>query len=756
MIIYGKTLAVLYVDVTLATGANTGNTPTDALKLLPAITALAANTVYLCRRTILNQPVNGLTTPTSGNSLTLSSGTCATDFTYIIGMPKSTDPLYKVVPAAAISAWAADAADYAGLQVPDGSGATGVNNAHFTGIHIGFSRLALFSPNTNGGNVGSNQACISFNQASGLTQFFLTYSQWTLSGVNLKTTNTTINRVYQPLYLCFVSASQKIEIDNCYIQQQRGVVSTTQRQSSFLYAAAANNYLSVSNINYVFSAGPGFNGATFNNGTSFIYTQAATFTVNLTNINLVMQIQDTTLGAAGQGPGASGIGIQVSNGNVFVDGLTFKIDRYMTGVTGSNVFTTNTYLHQIIMILTTSGNGYQNINVTNIDIDLGDIGAGISAGNICNINLGASNAIIGTVKNIKINTNVGHTKTTQTSPTCVGLNLVNAQNLYQLSNLTVNTLQNIAYQYTIGNGATNSRCAYNNINLKGKLSVQNCGFMYINSLDTSFHLNTPVISLTTSSSSSNVYINSLILNSNTWSSPPYTLNANTYLMINQTTTYPSAGTSIGNVTDSALNWASIPSISGQILVNNRNGNTGSWYSHNYYYRAETNATARTGGASSSVKFNSTVLGTYQANRPLTIAPWPYKGIQWTPTTGQSGNNYLVYYLAYKSFTTPSDLHPKFNFVMQVPYTDVNNTPSAGGPIYQKFNSRSHGNWMADSSVWTGDSGLTIVKMVMPFNCPLENVPINIRIEFNAYDISGYIYLDPKLEIYNAAGTLLFS
>ena len=135
--------AVVYVDVTLASGANDGSTPANALHVLPAFTSLAASTVYLCRRTILNQPVNGLTTPTSANSLNIVSGNNANDYVYVIGHPRTTDPLYQVTPSAAKAAWDADAGDYAGLQVPNGNSINGVNNANFQGLHWGFSRIAI-------------------------------------------------------------------------------------------------------------------------------------------------------------------------------------------------------------------------------------------------------------------------------------------------------------------------------------------------------------------------------------------------------------------------------------------------------------------------------------------------------------------------------------------------------------------------------------------------------------------------------------
>ncbi len=105
MRIWNRDLSVVYVD-SAAAGANTGASPTDALTTLPAHASLAATSVYLIRR---------------GNTQTWTPGSNANARVAIMGMPLSSDPLYRLLPAAAISAWAGDGGTYCTLNVASGN-----------------------------------------------------------------------------------------------------------------------------------------------------------------------------------------------------------------------------------------------------------------------------------------------------------------------------------------------------------------------------------------------------------------------------------------------------------------------------------------------------------------------------------------------------------------------------------------------------------------------------------------------------------
>ena len=185
-----------------------------------------------------------------------------------------------------------------------------------------------------------------------------------------------------------------------------------------------------------------------------------------------------------------------------------------------------------------------------------------------------------------------------------------------------------------------------------------------------------------------------------------------------------------------------------------NGISGNWFAQNYWHKIATNPVTRTGGASSTLKFSAQVA--YTSITPLVMAPYPFKGIQWTPTTGQAGNNYLVYYIAYKAYSTPAEILSRINIQLEVPYIDAGNIASGGSVIYQVINSRrTHGNLLPDTSTYVGDSGLTIAKISIPFTTTLDNQPVNIRIQHGLYDITGYLYLDPSYHIYNSSNVQIY-
>ena len=95
----------IFVDPSITT-AGDGSTPAAALKDLPAIDALADDTMYLIRRTGDTAFCN---VPAGSNSTVTRIG--------IIGMPQSDDGLFGLMPEAARTAWGADTAERAQLRV---------------------------------------------------------------------------------------------------------------------------------------------------------------------------------------------------------------------------------------------------------------------------------------------------------------------------------------------------------------------------------------------------------------------------------------------------------------------------------------------------------------------------------------------------------------------------------------------------------------------------------------------------------------
>ncbi len=105
MILSNTNFNILYVDPSAAS-AGDGSTPAAALKALPASASNIANgTCYLVRRTAASSEA---VLPQGENS-------SITAFA-LIGMPKAADELYTMMPEAAKTAWGADAADYARVR----------------------------------------------------------------------------------------------------------------------------------------------------------------------------------------------------------------------------------------------------------------------------------------------------------------------------------------------------------------------------------------------------------------------------------------------------------------------------------------------------------------------------------------------------------------------------------------------------------------------------------------------------------------
>lgn len=101
----GTTLTVVYVDPDIAV-PGAGATPGAALNALPAPASLAANTLYLVRRS------------DTGVTLTTSAQTWSSNSSHIWGMPTATEFGYDLMPAEAITAWDADVALRAIIRLP--------------------------------------------------------------------------------------------------------------------------------------------------------------------------------------------------------------------------------------------------------------------------------------------------------------------------------------------------------------------------------------------------------------------------------------------------------------------------------------------------------------------------------------------------------------------------------------------------------------------------------------------------------------
>lgn len=154
------------------------------------------------------------------------------------------------------------------------------------------------------------------------------------------------------------------------------------------------------------------------------------------------------------------------------------------------------------------------------------------------------------------------------------------------------------------------------------------------------------------------------------------------------------------------------------------------------YICDTWTTARTGGAPVSLRmWNNYVNSTY----PFTMGQEPFGGSKLTPT--KLGENYVLVYGAFKGFSNPDDLSSKC--VVQVSVPDGNGN-------YKRYFSNVNGLWLPDeTSVWTGDNGLTQVILWMPIDVKTLAEQIDLKITYTWYSAAGYMYIDPAFKIYPA-------
>ena len=62
-------------------------------------------------------------------------------------------------------------------------------------------------------------------------------------------------------------------------------------------------------------------------------------------------------------------------------------------------------------------------------------------------------------------------------------------------------------------------------------------------------------------------------------------------------------------------------------------------------------------------------------------------------------------------------------------------------------SSTNGQWLDDSEAeWVNDSELVQKKLVIPFQVTQAISPIDVKIHYQLYSATGYVYIDPSMEI----------
>ena len=125
---------------------------------------------------------------------------------------------------------------------------------------------------------------------------------------------------------------------------------------------------------------------------------------------------------------------------------------------------------------------------------------------------------------------------------------------------------------------------------------------------------------------------------------------------------------------------------------------------------------------------------------ISLGRAPFKGIQITPET--TGPHTLTMHVAAKGLTSLNDLNR--HLLVQV------TIPQPGGTGKVLFSS-THGQWLDDAGAeWVNDSEMEQRKIVIPLNIT-ESGALDVKIHYQLYSASGYVYIDPAIELAAIAG-----
>lgn len=150
------------------------------------------------------------------------------------------------------------------------------------------------------------------------------------------------------------------------------------------------------------------------------------------------------------------------------------------------------------------------------------------------------------------------------------------------------------------------------------------------------------------------------------------------------------------------------------------------------YLCDTWNTHRTGGAPACMKFTSSANG----SGGMSLGRAPFQGLRITPAA--TGLHTLTLHIAAKGLTSLDELNRKLLLQVTVPRAD-----GASEVLF----SANAGQWLDDSAAeWVNDSEMEQRKLVIPLNITEAGLPLDVKIHYSLYSATGYVYLDPAMEL----------
>ncbi len=186
-----------------------------------------------------------------------------------------------------------------------------------------------------------------------------------------------------------------------------------------------------------------------------------------------------------------------------------------------------------------------------------------------------------------------------------------------------------------------------------------------------------------------------------------------------------------NIGDTATNvW------NGYNVICGNETDAGHYTCRSVNYLCDTWNTHRTGGAPACMKFTSSANG----SGSMSLGRAPFQGIRITPSA--TGLHTLTLHIAAKGLTSLDELNRKLLVQVTVPRAD-----GASETIF----SSNAGQWLDDAGAeWVNDSEMELRRLVMPVNIT-ETGALDVKIHYSLYSASGYVYIDPAVELAAVAG-----
>lgn len=149
------------------------------------------------------------------------------------------------------------------------------------------------------------------------------------------------------------------------------------------------------------------------------------------------------------------------------------------------------------------------------------------------------------------------------------------------------------------------------------------------------------------------------------------------------------------------------------------------------YLCDTWNARRTGGAPAVFKFTSSADG----SGGMVLGRSPFQGMKATPA--ETGLHTLTLHIAAKGMSGAEQMNRKLLVQLTIPRAD--------GTFETIFSSVA-GQWLDDSAAeWINDSEMDQKKLVIPFHVT-EIGAIDVKIHYQWYSATGYLYIDPALEL----------